>query len=120
MADLDFSHYFIRAFVNSSFPKIVSQVILVFDDFLVDLLKLVEVNGMPLVFDKLCEFIAYFLDILLHLVIVSFQKFCLGVNTVIEVPPKVKQTIVLFECFSNHTSSLIFNLVVNEIQFLQR
>ena len=71
MAPLNLSHYFIRTFVYSSFLKIVSQVFLVFDDFLIALLELAEVNGMPFVFDKLCEFIAYFLDILLHLGIVS-------------------------------------------------
>ena len=67
----DLSHYIIRAFAYSSFLKIVNQVLLGIDDFLIALLELVEVNWMPLVFDKLCEFIAYFLDILLHLGIVS-------------------------------------------------
>ena len=71
MAALDLSHYFIRAFAYSSFTKIVNQVVLVLDDFLVALSELVEVNGLPLVFNKLSEFIAYLLDILLHLGIVS-------------------------------------------------
>ena len=75
MADLDLSHYFhyfIRTFVYSSFPKIVSQVVLVLDDFLVALLKLVEVKKMPLILDKLCELIAYLLNNLKHLGVVSF------------------------------------------------
>ena len=70
----DLSHYFIRAFAYSSLLKIVSQVLLVIDDFLIALLELVEVNGMPLVFDKLCEFITNFLDYFLHHGIVTFQK----------------------------------------------